>query len=77
MQFSWKKSLLVIRKIIGLFVSPLKADDKYSLLHRGNLLQHFQMYWSQKQKIFSEFFFTFSKFRFNFQHFLKKDDLRS
>ena len=28
---------------------------------------------SQKQKIFSDFFFTFSKFRFNFEHFQKKD----
>ena len=27
---------------------------------------------SKKQKIFSEFFFTFCKFRFNFQHFQKE-----
>ena len=27
---------------------------------------------SQKRKIFSQFFFAFSKFRFNFEHFQKK-----
>ena len=40
-QFSCKKSVLVICKILGLFVNPLTADDKYSLLTPGNLLQHF------------------------------------
>ena len=35
--FSWKKSILVICKILGLFVNPLTADDKYSLLNWGNL----------------------------------------
>ena len=29
---------------------------------------------SQKRKIFLEFFFTFSKFRFNLEYFRKKDD---
>ena len=73
----------MIFEILGLFfnpltavnkyslVNPLTADDKYSLVNRGNLLQHFQMQLSQKPKIFSEFFFAFSKFRFNFEHFQK------
>ena len=73
-QFRLKKPLRVICKILGLFVNPLTADDKYCLLNRGNLLQHFQTQISQKGKIFSEFFFPFSKFRFNFEYFLKKDD---
>ena len=37
-------------------------------------MQHFLMQCSQKQKIFSEFLFAFSKFRFNFEIFQKKDD---
>ena len=59
MQFSWKKSLLVICKILGLFVNTPNADDKYSVLNRDTLLQHLQMQLSQKQKTFSEYFFTF------------------
>ena len=72
----FKKSLWVIYKILGLFVDPLTADDKYCLLNRGNLMQHFKMQLSRKGKIFSEFFsfffFAFSKFRFNVEHFEKK-----
>ena len=67
----------MIRKILGLFVNPLTADDKYSLLNTGNLLQHFQMPRSQKRKIFSDFSFPFYKFRYNFQYFQKKDDPHS
>ena len=54
-QFSRKKSLLVICKILGLLFYPLTADDKYSLLKRGNLLHYFQMQLSQKRNIFSDF----------------------
>ena len=39
---SWKKSLLVICKILGLFINTLTADDKYSLLNRDNLTQPIQ-----------------------------------
>ena len=72
-----KKSIWVIWKVLGLFVKPLTADGKYSLLNRGNLLQHFQMHLSQKRKIFSELLFSFSKFRVNFEHFQKKDHPQS
>ena len=58
-KFSCKKSPLVICKILGHFVNALTADDNYSLLKRGKLLQHFQMQLSKKQKIFSQFFFIF------------------
>ena len=62
-------------KILGLFVNTLTADDKFSLLNRGNLLQHVQMQLSQKRKTFSEFsFFALPKFRLNFEHFEKKVD---
>ena len=71
----------MICQILGLFVNPLTADDKYPFLNRANLLQHFQIHLSQKRKIFSEyfffFFFAFSQFRFNFEHSQKKDDPQS
>ena len=49
----------------------MTADDKYSVLNRGNLLQRFQMQLSQKRRTFPEFFFAFAKFRLNFQIFEK------
>ena len=58
-EFSCKKTLWVICKILGLFVNPLSADEKYCLLNRGNLLQHFQMELSEKRKTFSQFFLFF------------------
>ena len=58
-KFSWKKSLIVICKILGLFVNPLIADDKYSLLNRNNLLQHIQIDLSEKWKILSQFLLNF------------------
>ena len=57
-QFSRKNCLLVICKILGLFVKPFTANDKYSLLNRGNLQQHFQMQSSQKRKIISKVSFS-------------------
>ena len=55
MTFTWKKSLLVICKIVGLFVNTLVADE-YSLLNIDNLTQPIQMQLSQKQKTLSKFF---------------------
>ena len=37
----------------------MTGDDKYSLLNRDNLLQHFQIQLSIKQKKFSQFFLDF------------------
>ena len=73
----WKKSLLVIHKILGLFVNTLTVDDKHYLLNRDNLTQPIQIQLSQKQKIFSEFFFAFLKSILNFKHLPKKDDPHS
>ena len=47
-----------------LFVNPLTAYDKYSVLNRGNLFHYLQMQLSQQGKIFPEFFLQFSKCRF-------------
>ena len=55
MQLSWKKSLLVICKIVGLFFNTLTAGDKYSLFNKGNLTQLIQIQLSKKQKTFSHF----------------------
>ena len=66
-------------KILGLFVNTLTADDKFSLLNRGRLLQHVRVQLSQNLKTFTEFFFffSFSEFIFNFEHFKKKGDPHS
>ena len=73
-QCRFKKSLWVICKILGLLVNAFTAHNLYSLLNRGNLLQHYQMQLSQKRKIFSDFLFPFSKFTFTFEHFQRKGD---
>ena len=68
----WKKSLLVIHKILRLFVNTLIVDDKHYLLNRDNLTQPIQMQLSQKQKTFPQFFFAFSKSILNLKRFPKK-----
>ena len=47
--------------------------DKYSLPNRDYIQQPFPMQLSQKQEMFSEFFFPFLKARFNFEHFPTKE----
>ena len=39
--------------MLGMFANPLNADDKYSLLHEGDLLLHIQMQLSQKEETIS------------------------
>ena len=58
-QFRLEKSAWVICKIFWLFVDPFTADNKYSLLIIDNLLQHFQMQLSERQKIFLNLFLHF------------------
>ena len=58
-EFGLKKAPWVIHKILALFVNPLTADNKFFLLNRGNLFQHFQIHLSHKWKIFVPFFFFF------------------
>ena len=60
-------------EILRLFVNTLTADEKYSLLNRGNLAQHIQMHLSRKQKDFSQiFFFAFPKSALFFGHLQTK-----
>ena len=69
----WKKSLLVIHKILRAFFSTLAVNDKQYLLNRDILTQPLPIQLSQKQKILSQFFFTFLKSILNFKHLSKKD----
>ena len=67
-----QKSLLETRKLFSRFLNILTADDKYSLISRDNWMQTIEMHFSQKEKIFSEFFFAFFESALNFEHFQKK-----
>ena len=60
-----------------MFINTLRVNDKHFLLERDNLRQPIQIQLSQKQKIFSEFFFAFLKSILNFKHLPKKDDPHS
>ena len=70
----WKKSLLVLNKILRLFFITLNTDDKHYLVNRDNLTQPIQKPLPQKQKIFSQFFFALLKSILNFKHLRKKED---
>ena len=71
-QLSWKKRSLVLRKSLRLFVDWLTADDKCSLLNKGNLKQPIQILLSEKKQTFSQFFSAFLKSTLNFEYFEKK-----
>ena len=73
-KLSWKNSLLLTCKILGLLVNTLATDEKYPVLNRDNLTIPIQMQLSQKQKTFSQFFAAFLKSTLNFKHFESKDD---
>ena len=73
----WKKSLLVMQKILRLFGNTLTVDEKHYLLNRDNLTQAIQMELSQKQKTFSEFLFVFSKSMLNFKDLPQNADPHS
>ena len=77
LKLRWKKSLLVICKILGLFVNILNDSHKYSLLNRENLKEPIQLQLSQKQNIFSQFVAAFLKCRLNLEHLQKRDDPHS
>ena len=74
---SCKKSPSVWCEILRLFVNALTADDKYSGSNMQKFQPQFQTPLSQKQKIFSGFFFAFLKFPWNLEHFQKKDEYSS
>ena len=70
----WKKSLLVIHKILRLFGDTLTVNDKHYLLNRKNLTKPIQMILSEKRKTLSEFFFASLKSILIFEHFPKRDN---
>ena len=59
-------------KVLRLFFKGPTADDKHSLLSRGNLMQRIQMDLSQELKNFNQLFFAFFKSKLNFDEFQKK-----
>ena len=61
-------------KILNFFVNTLTADDKYSLLNRGNLTQPIQILVSKKQNTFCQFLSEFMESKLNIEHPFKKDD---
>ena len=73
----WKKSLLVIHKILRLFVNTLTVDEKHYLLTRKNLTETIQIKLSEKEKTFFQFFLAFLKSILNFKDLPKQDDARS
>ena len=73
-KLSWKKSLLLTCKILGLLVNTLATDEKYPVVNRDNLTTPIQMQLFQKQNKFSEFFAAFLKSRLNLDYFGKKND---
>ena len=70
-KLSWKKSALVLSKILGLFVNTLTAEYKYSRSNMQTLAQHVQTPLSLKKKTFSGFFISFLKCTTNGEHFQK------
>ena len=56
---SWKTSLLLTSKTLGLFINTLTADDKYSCNKRESFVQAIKIQLSKKPRIF---FIAFLKF---------------
>ena len=74
---NWKKSFLVIQKMLRLFVKTFTVDEKHYLLNKDNLLQPIQMKLSQKTQNNLKFFFAFLKSISNFKHLPKAYDPHS
>ena len=64
----------MIWKFLGMFVSTLTADDKYSLLNRDNLRQPIQMPFSQQQRNIFSISLCIFKICTKFWPFSKKHD---
>ena len=73
----WKKSLLVIHKMLRLFVNKLTVDENHYLLNRDNFTQPIQIQLYEKIKTFCDFPFAFLKSILNVRHSPKKDDRHS
>ena len=71
-KLSWKKSLLLTCKILGLLVNTLAADEKYPVLNRDKLSIPIQMQLSEKESTFSQLSVAFLKSRSIFKCFEKE-----
>ena len=69
---SWKKSLIVICKVLRLFIKRPTTNDKFSLLNRDNLMQPIEMDLSQEQETFSQLLCAFFRSTSIFKDFQKK-----
>ena len=58
-QVSWKKSLLVLCKVLKMFVNILTTDDKRFLVNRDSLRQPINTQLSQKKNYFMNLFLQF------------------
>ena len=76
-KLSWKKSVLVRSKILGLFVNTLTAEYMYSGRNKQTFTQQVQTLLSLKQETFSGFFIAFLKYTWNGEHFQKKGESSS
>ena len=74
---SWKKSVLVRSKILGLFVNTFTAESTYSRRNMQTFTQQAQTPLSLKEKTFSGFFIAFLKSTWNGEHFQKKGEFSS
>ena len=74
---TWKKSVLVRSKILGLFVNTLTAEHTYSGRNMKILTQQVQTPLSLKQKTFSGFLIAFLKSTLNGEQFQKKGESSS
>ena len=72
-KLSWKNSLFVICKILGLFLNILTADGKYSVLNREILTQPIEMELSKETKTFCQSFSAFLTSSSNFKNLAKND----
>ena len=73
-QLSWKESILLTWKILGLLVSTSSTDEKCPLLKRRKLMIPIQMELPQKRKTFPQFFAAFFKSCRNLERLEEKDD---
>ena len=76
-KLSWKKSVLVRSKILGLFVNTLTAEYTYSRRNMQTLTEEVQTPLSLKQKTFSGFLIAFLKSTWNGEYFQKKGESSS
>ena len=76
-KFSWKRSLQVRSKILGLFGNTLSTDHMSSRHTSEKCGQQVQTLLSQKRRTFSRISITFLESTRNFSHFEKKDQLYS